>query len=56
MIEEPYDHVIAWIDRLGNMVFIADEVGNEMNAAYYWAAVADHDKNHGRTEAAVWWM
>ena len=51
------NHVDMWIDRIGNMVFICDEVdGGTMNPAFYRAAVAEHDRNHGRVEAAVWWM
>lgn len=51
------DHVDAWIDRLGNMVFIGDEMDNStMQPQYYRAALAEHDRHHGRIEAAVWWM
>lgn len=53
----PVDHDAAWLDRIGNMVFIADELdGETMSLAYFQAAIADHDRHHGRTEAAVWWM
>ncbi|MDR9847095.1 hypothetical protein [Herbaspirillum huttiense] len=52
----PASHVDAWIDRIGNMVFIADDIGETMNPAYFWAAIADHDRHRGLTEAAVWWM
>ena len=51
------DHLDAWIDRIGNMVFIGDEMDNStMNPEYYRAAIADHDRNKGLTECAVWWM
>jgi hypothetical protein len=51
------NHVDAWIDRTGNMVFISDEMdGDTMSPAYYRAATLDHDRNIGLTEAAIWWM
>jgi len=51
------DHVVAWIDRIGNMVFIADEAdGETMAPSFYLAAISDHDRSHGLAEAAVWWM
>ncbi|MYM92684.1 hypothetical protein [Duganella vulcania] len=49
------NHVDMWVDRLGNMVFISDEMDNAtMAPAYYLAALADHDRSG--TEAALWWM
>lgn len=48
------DHVAAWIDRTGNMVFIGDEHDySTMQPRYFQAACQDHDLH--RTEAAVWW-
>ncbi len=51
------DHVMMWIDRIGNMVFISDECdGVTMSPLYYSAAIRDCDSNNGATEASIWWM
>lgn len=50
------DHVENWLDRLGNIECISDQIGGSLAYRYFDAAVQDHDKNHGLTEAAIWWM
>lgn len=47
------DHVAAWLDRIGNMEFIADQLdGDKLNPVAYWHGIKLADATGGRVEFA----